>query len=147
MSHRVYRVQGFLSSHPNWPNWLPPPSHPQASVAPPPLLVPGAWGWTLARGRGGGGGDWEPIRSKGQTLWYSRYKSLDGERNAALTAIFWKPIQNVVVSIDAIDGKEVRRAATSFQRPDGESWYSFHLVGGCELEDQGRGNKGGTTVL
>jgi hypothetical protein len=57
-----YRVPGFLSSR---PNWLPPPSHLPACVAPPP-----PWFWegdTLA-------GLWrEQIWMKGQTLWYSRY--------------------------------------------------------------------------
>jgi hypothetical protein len=48
--HRVDIVPGFLSSR---PNWLPPPLHPQASVAPPPL-VPRGWD-TLAGGRGGRG--------------------------------------------------------------------------------------------
>jgi hypothetical protein len=64
--HRVYRVPGFLSSR---PNWLPPPIHPQASIAfsPPPPLVPGGGTHSLA-GEGTGGG--EPIRRKRQTLWY-----------------------------------------------------------------------------
>jgi hypothetical protein len=47
---RVYRVSGFLS---NRQNWVPPPLHPQESVAPPPLESKG--GDTLARGGGGGG--------------------------------------------------------------------------------------------
>ncbi len=39
----VYRVPGFLSSR---PNWLSPPSHPQASVAPPPPRFQGVYqGW------------------------------------------------------------------------------------------------------
>ncbi len=45
-----------------------PHPHPQASVFPPPRLVRG--GYTLARGRGGGG---VPVPTRGQTLWYSRY--------------------------------------------------------------------------
>jgi hypothetical protein len=55
-------VPGFLSSR---PNWLPPPPHPQAIAAIPPFGF--RRGDTLACGRG------EPIRTKGQTLWYSRY--------------------------------------------------------------------------
>ncbi len=64
--HRAYRVPGFLSSR---PNWLPPPLHPQAGVAPPPGSRGGD---TLDCGRGGVG---EPIRMKGQTLWYSTLSS------------------------------------------------------------------------
>jgi hypothetical protein len=48
--HKVYRVPGFLFSR---RNWVPPPPHPLASVAPPPLGPRG--GDTLARGRGAGG--------------------------------------------------------------------------------------------
>ena len=68
--HRVDRVPGFLSSR---PNWVCPPRHPQASVAPPTHLVPEH---TLACGKGGGRGPRtlsDPVRTKGQTLWYSRY--------------------------------------------------------------------------
>jgi hypothetical protein len=43
-------VPGFFSSRPNWDS---PPSHPQASVPPPPF---GSGGCTLARGIGGDGG-------------------------------------------------------------------------------------------
>ncbi len=59
--HRVHKVPGFISSR---PNWVRPPPLPQASVASPPL-VPGGhtrwreWGWA------------DPIRTRGQTLWYS----------------------------------------------------------------------------
>jgi hypothetical protein len=49
-NHRLDRVPGFLSSH---PNRLPLPPHPLASVAPPPLGSKGRV--TLARERGGGG--------------------------------------------------------------------------------------------
>jgi hypothetical protein len=49
----------------------PPPPHKQASVYPPPLLVPGG-GHTRLRERGWG----VPIRTRGQTLWYSRYTVL-----------------------------------------------------------------------
>ncbi len=58
----VDKVPCFLS---NRPNWLPPPSHPQESVARPLWLQGGDTHGE--RGRG------EPIRTKGQTLWYSRY--------------------------------------------------------------------------
>ncbi len=57
-SHRVDRVLGFLSST---PNWLPPPP---PSVPPPHLRFQGG-----EHSLAGGGG---PIRTKGQTLWYSR---------------------------------------------------------------------------
>jgi hypothetical protein len=62
----IYRVPCFLSK--SRPNWLPmSPPHPQASVAPRPL-VPGGGTHSLS-----GGGQGEPVRMKGQTLWYSRY--------------------------------------------------------------------------
>ncbi len=50
----------------------PPPPHPQASVSPPPLVPNrgGDRGNTLACERRGGR---VPIRTRGQTLWYSRY--------------------------------------------------------------------------
>jgi hypothetical protein len=54
-------VPGFLSSR---LNWLPPPLTRKR-------VLPSLWfqrGYTLARGRGE-----EPIWTKGQTLWYSRY--------------------------------------------------------------------------
>ncbi len=56
-SHRVDRVLDFFSSRRNWD---PPSPHPKASVSPP--LVPGE---TLSWG--------VPIRTREQTLWYSRY--------------------------------------------------------------------------
>ncbi len=56
--HRVDRALGFFS---NRPNWDPPPPHPQASESP--SLFPGED--TLACG--------VLIRTRGQTLWYSRY--------------------------------------------------------------------------
>ncbi len=62
--HRLDRVPGFLFSR---PNFVRPPPHPQASVAP--LWVGGGGGHIRLRERG-----WaDPIRTKGQTLWYSRY--------------------------------------------------------------------------
>ncbi len=62
--HHSVRVPGFLSSR---PDWLPSPTpYLQASVAPP--FVPGG-DTTRLRKRGQG----EPIRTKGQTLWDSRY--------------------------------------------------------------------------
>jgi hypothetical protein len=62
-NHRVDRVPGFLSSR---PNWIRPPPHPQAGVAP--LWIRG--GLTRLREKG-----WaDLIRMKGQTLWYSRYR-------------------------------------------------------------------------
>jgi hypothetical protein len=60
--HRVDRVSGFLYRR---PNWLPPPSQPQASVAPPPRNQRGGNTRWEVSGRG------EPIRTKGQTHWYS----------------------------------------------------------------------------
>ncbi len=57
---REDRVPGFLSS---LPNWLPPPPHP-----PTPLWFKGGT-HSLA-----GGGRGKPIRTKGKTLWYSRYR-------------------------------------------------------------------------
>jgi hypothetical protein len=45
-------VPGFLSSR---PNRLPSPPHPQASVAPHPLVLGGGGEGTLACGKGGGG--------------------------------------------------------------------------------------------
>jgi hypothetical protein len=62
-NHIVHRVPGFLSSRPNWVCQLP---HSQASVAP--LLGPG--GHTRLPERGGA----NPIRTRVQTLWYSRYR-------------------------------------------------------------------------
>ncbi len=66
--HRVDDiVPGFLSSR---PNWLPPlPPHLQASVAPPRFGSLEDGGHTRLRERGRG----EPIRTKEQTLWDSRY--------------------------------------------------------------------------
>jgi hypothetical protein len=52
----------FFSSRPNWD---PPPPHPEASVSP--LRFRG--GHTRLRESGWG----VPIRTRGQTLWYSRY--------------------------------------------------------------------------
>ena len=59
-------MPGFLFSRPNRP---PRPPHLQASVAPLPLLPRGAY---LLGGKGAGEPT-NPIRTKGQTLWYSRY--------------------------------------------------------------------------
>jgi hypothetical protein len=56
---RQDRVPGFLSSR---PNWLPPPPHPQASVAP----AFGSRGGGTHSLPGDGGG--EPIPTKGQPL-------------------------------------------------------------------------------
>jgi hypothetical protein len=67
-TQRVDRVLGFFSSRPNWDP--PPPPHPQASVSH--FWFRGG-GNTLACGRGGGG---FPIRTRGQTLWCSRYIKL-----------------------------------------------------------------------
>jgi hypothetical protein len=64
--HGVDRVPGFLSSR---SNRLLPPSHPQVSVALPPL-VPRGGTHSLAEE-----GAEEPIRTKGQKLWYSRYST------------------------------------------------------------------------
>ncbi len=64
--HRVDRVQSFFSSRPNWDS--PTPSHAGECVVCTPFpLVPGG---TLSCGWGGGRG---PNRTRGQTLWYSRY--------------------------------------------------------------------------
>jgi hypothetical protein len=69
---RVDRVTGFLSSR---PNWVRPNPHKQVNVysemckrvCPPPLCLGG--GHTLLRER-----EWaDPIRTRGQTLWYSRF--------------------------------------------------------------------------
>ncbi len=57
--HRVYGVPGLLPSR---PNWVPPPTHPQASVAPPPLGS--KRGDTLACG----GGDGEPNSHEGTDI-------------------------------------------------------------------------------
>ncbi len=62
---RVDRVPGFLSSR---PNWLLPPLHRLASVAPPPFGSGGGGGAHSLAGEGRA----EPIRTKVQTLWYSR---------------------------------------------------------------------------
>ncbi len=51
------------------PNWYPPPPQPQASVPPTPL-IPG--GNTLLGERGWG----VPVRTRGQTLWYSTWSRL-----------------------------------------------------------------------
>jgi hypothetical protein len=66
-SYRVDRVLGFFSSRPNWDH----PPHPldrrRARVCPP--FAPGGGGQTRLREKG-----WEvPIRTRGQTLWYSMY--------------------------------------------------------------------------
>jgi hypothetical protein len=58
---RQSRVLGFLSSSPNWDPLT------RRRVCPPSLVH---WGDTLACGRGCRG---VPIRTRGQTLWYSRY--------------------------------------------------------------------------
>jgi hypothetical protein len=47
----LYSVPGFLASR---PNWLPPPPHPEVSVASPLWFQMGVGGVTLARGRGAG---------------------------------------------------------------------------------------------
>ncbi len=62
-NHRVYRVPCFLSSR---PNWLPPPPHPQLSVAPP--LVPMGGTHSLA-GEGAGIANSDELTG---TLMYSR---------------------------------------------------------------------------
>ncbi len=63
--HSVYGVPGFLSSR---PSWVP---HPLTSkrMLPPPIWVQ-VGGHTRLREMGQG----EPIRTKRQTLWYSRYR-------------------------------------------------------------------------
>ncbi len=61
--NRVDRVSGFLSSR---ANWLPRPSPARFASPPPPFGSKG--GDMLSCGRGAG----EPIRTKGQKLWYSR---------------------------------------------------------------------------
>ncbi len=65
-THRVYSVPGFLSSR---PNWLPRPLTSKRVLAPA-LRFQGR-GTLHTRFREGGGGS--QIRTKGQTLWYSRY--------------------------------------------------------------------------
>jgi hypothetical protein len=50
--HRVDRVLGFLSGR---PNWLPPPLHPQASVAPLWFQWGGGGGTHSLEGEGAGG--------------------------------------------------------------------------------------------
>ncbi len=62
--HRIDRVHSFFSSRPNWDS--PAPSH-VGEYTPLPL-VPG--GHALEGERGWGG---VPIRTRGPTLWYSRY--------------------------------------------------------------------------
>jgi hypothetical protein len=64
-AHGVDRVIGFFSSRPELGQ--PPPPHPQANTSPP-LWFRGTG--TLSCGRGWGG---VPIRTRRQTLWYSRY--------------------------------------------------------------------------
>ncbi len=60
--HRVDRVPGFLSSRPNWVRT--PPSPAGECLLPSPPLFPG--GHTRLQERG-----WaDPIRTRGQTLWY-----------------------------------------------------------------------------
>ncbi len=61
--HRVYRVPGFLSSR---PNWLPRPRARKRVLPPPPLVPGGTHSLAGERAR-------ESIRTKGQTLWNSRY--------------------------------------------------------------------------
>jgi hypothetical protein len=62
--HRVYKMPGFLQSR---PNCIPPPPHPQGSVAHPPPPPVGPRGETHSLG----GGEWgDPIPTKRQTLWY-----------------------------------------------------------------------------
>ncbi len=69
---RVERVLGFFSRPPPLcpppPPLVPPPTRRRWSVHPPPFGSGGRD--TLACGRGDGG---VPIRTKEQTLWYSRY--------------------------------------------------------------------------
>jgi hypothetical protein len=50
--------------------WIPPPPYPQASVSPPPHICFRGITHSLA-GEGVGVGD--PIPTRGQTLWFSRY--------------------------------------------------------------------------
>jgi hypothetical protein len=64
--HRVYSVTDFLSK--SRLNWFPWPPHQQASVA---SLFGSRKGYTSFGGEGAG----EPVRTKGQTLWYSSYSS------------------------------------------------------------------------
>ncbi len=66
VQYRVDRVLGFFSSRPK--RNTPPPSEGECVH---PLLVPG--GTHSLAGEGGRG---VPIRTRGQTLWYSRYKVL-----------------------------------------------------------------------
>jgi hypothetical protein len=66
--HRLFRVQAFLSGR---PNWVPPPRHPQGSVAPPHFGSKGEN--TLVRGGGGGGGGTQVRRMDRHFAWYSMY--------------------------------------------------------------------------
>ncbi len=74
-SHRIDTESGFHSS---LPNRLPPPPHPQASVALPPLVPGGGGGAHSLAGEGAG----EPIRTKGQTLWNSSFSIIPLIRRA-----------------------------------------------------------------
>ncbi len=72
--HRVYRVPGFLYS---CPNMAPPPStYLSASECWSPLWVQGR---RHIRLRERGWGEWNPIPTKGQTLWYFRYTLRPGD--------------------------------------------------------------------
>jgi hypothetical protein len=62
VSHRVYRVPGFLSTRPNWP------PRPLSECCPTPPRFQGGRHTLLWRGAGGGANS-----DKGQTLWYSMY--------------------------------------------------------------------------
>ncbi len=85
-SYRVYRVPGFLSSRPY--SVLAPPAPSSARESPPPLWIRGGGG-TFACGRGCGG---DPIRRKGQALWYSRYKvQYNPSTHAVFLCRYWYP--------------------------------------------------------
>jgi hypothetical protein len=66
--HRVDRVLGFFSSRPNWNT---PTSSPVGESAPYPPVLPGEGHTRLWEREWGGRG--VSIRTRGQTLWYSRY--------------------------------------------------------------------------
>jgi hypothetical protein len=61
--HRFDRVLGFFSSRPNWG----PPTPSSAGKCVPPPFGSEGWGHTRLRGSVSG----VPIRTRGQTLWYS----------------------------------------------------------------------------
>jgi hypothetical protein len=118
-----YRVQGFLSSR---QNWLPPPSHPQASVSP-----PGPRGGTHSRA-----GEWA-VQIKGQTRWYSSYSIITLRTEPMRHKVprmpqqclsphpNWDPPPFLIVIRNYVPPSEPKEEGTHSPAGEGAGWSQF----------------------